>query len=142
MKALLSVVFLVLLSGMVWAQVQTEPVALNAAFSQHMLISENSVSVWWAWGNGDTNPTGIAKSFDTGYDWGDLPLAGDWLTAMRLDCPVSFDILLGVSSDGGNGLAGFGFASNWGDQHFRVAAGLAYLTTGNVVPYASFTAHF
>lgn len=104
-------------------------------------ISDTGFSVWWAPG-AEGNPSGVAKSFFTGYTLGDLPWAGDWLTAMRLNVPVTFDILAGIDAEGGNALVGFGTALNWGNENFRLSTGLGLLSTGDVVPYVGFTARF
>ncbi len=144
MKTMLAVLMLLGCTGAVCAQaVQVEPIALNAVTEKdlNIWIGENSVSVWWSFGQ-DTNPTGVAKSFNTGYTLGDLPLAGEWLETLQFDVPLTFDILAGVDAEGGDALVGFGLAGNWGDEHFRLSGGIGLLSTGDVVPYIGFTARF
>jgi hypothetical protein len=144
MKTMLAVLMFLGCAGTVCAQaIQVESTTLNAVAEKdlNIYIDENSVVVWWAFGQ-DTNPTGIAKSFDTGYNLGKLPFAGDWLEAMRLDIPITFDILAGIDAEGGDALVGFGLSGNWGDEHFRLNGGLGLLSTGNLVPYVGFGAHF
>lgn len=107
-------------------------------------VTDNSFSVWWSIGS-DHNPTGIAKSYDTGYTIADLPVAGKVVERFSQGlgaAPLTFDVLLGSTDDGETFLAGGGVAASIGDQHIRAAVGVGLLTTGQGTAYVSLSVRF